>query len=213
MITNNKAYMIGKIAKKPVFSHEVYGEGFYIFYIEAPRKSGNVDTLPVVVSERLVDINRLDVDRTVVINGQIRSYNQHIDGTHSHLILSIFAREIDILEDVEIPLDTNNSIEIVGHLRKAPTYRTTPQGREVCDIMMAVNRAYGKSDYIPCITWGRTAKFVGHLPVGTHIEMTGRFQSRPYTKKISEDEIENRVAYEVSVGRVEIIEEEENADE
>lgn len=213
MITNNKAYMIGKITKKPVFSHEVYGEGFYIFHIEAPRKSGNVDTLPVVVSERLVDINRLDVDRTVVINGQIRSYNQHIDGTHSHLILSIFAREIDILEDVEIPLDTNNSIEIVGHLCKAPTYRTTPQGREVCDIMMAVNRAYGKSDYIPCIVWGRTAKFVGHLPVGTHIEMTGRFQSRPYAKKISEDEIENRVAYEVSVGRAEIIEEEENADE
>lgn len=213
MITNNKAYMIGKITKKPVFSHEVYGEGFYIFHIEAPRKSGNVDTLPVVVSERLVDINRLDVDRTVVINGQIRSYNQHIDGTHSHLILSIFAREIDILEDVEIPLDTNNSIEIVGHLCKAPTYRTTPQGREVCDIMMAVNRAYGKSDCIPCIVWGRTAKFVGHLPVGTHIEMTGRFQSRPYAKKISEDEIENRVAYEVSVGRAEIIEEEENADE
>lgn len=213
MITNNKVYMIGKIAKKPVFSHEVYSEGFYIFYIEAPRKSGNVDTLPVVVSERLVDINRLDVDRTVVINGQIRSYNQHIDDTHSHLILSIFAREIDILEDVEIPLDTNNSIEIAGRLCKTPTYRTTPQGREVCDIMMAVNRTYGKSDYIPCIVWGRTAKFVGHLPVGTYIEMTGRFQSRPYAKKISEDEIENRVAYEVSVGRVEIIEEKENADE
>ena len=214
MITNNKVYMIGKIAKKPVFSHEVYSEGFYIFYIEAPRKSGNVDTLPVVVSERLVDINRLDVDRTVVIDGQIRSYNKHTDNEeHSHLILSVFAREIDVLEDVEIDPDVNNAVEIVGHLCKPPIYRKTPLGREIADILVAVNRPYGKSDYIPCIVWGRTAKFVGHLPVGTHIEMTGRFQSRPYTKKISEDEIENRVAYEVSVGRVEIIEEKENADE
>lgn len=207
MITNNKAYMIGKIAKKPVFSHEVYGEEFYIFHIEAPRKSGNVDTLPVVVSERLVDINRLDVDRTVVINGQIRSYNQHIDGTHSHLILSIFAREIDILEDVEIPLDTNNSIEIVGHLCKAPTYRTTPQGREVCDIMMAVNRAYGKSDYIPCIVWGRNARFAGRLEAGEHIQIQGRFQSREYAKKISDNEVETRTAYEVSVSKIDYADE------
>lgn len=214
MITNNKVYMIGKITKKPVFSHEAYSEGFYIFYIEAQRKSGNVDTLPVVVSERLVDINRLDVDRTVVIDGQIRSYNKHTDNEeHSHLILSVFAREIDVLEDVEIDPDVNNAVEIVGHLCKLPIYRCTPKGREIADILVAVNRPYGKSDYIPCIVWGRTAKFVGHLPVGTHIEMTGRFQSRPYAKKISEDEIENRVAYEVSVGRVEIIEEKENADE
>lgn len=207
MITNNKVYMIGKITKKPVFSHEAYSEGFYIFYIEAQRKSGNVDTLPVVVSERLVDINRLDVDRTVVINGQIRSYNQHIDGTHSHLILSIFAREIDILEDVEIPLDTNNSIEIVGHLCKAPTYRTTPQGREVCDIMMAVNRAYGKSDYIPCIVWGRNARFAGRLEAGEHIQIQGRFQSREYAKKISDNEVETRTAYEVSVSKIDYADE------
>lgn len=214
MITNNKVYMIGKIAKKPVFSHEAYSEGFYIFYIEVLRKSGNADALPVVVSERLVDINRLDVDRTVVIDGQIRSYNKHTDNEeHSHLILSVFAREIDVLEDAEIDPDVNNAVEIVGHLCKPPIYRKTPLGREIADILVAVNRPYGKSDYIPCIVWGRTAKFVGHLPVGTHIEMTGRFQSRPYTKKISEDEIENRVAYEVSVGRVEIIEEKENADE
>lgn len=213
MITNNKVYMIGKIAKKPVFSHEVYSEGFYIFYIESPRKSGNVDTLPVVVSERLVDINRLDVDRTVVINGQIRSYNQHIDDTHSHLILSIFAREIDILEDDEISLDVNNSIEIVGYLCKAPIYRTTPQGREICDVMIAVNRTYGKSDYIPCIVWGRNARFVGGLETGEHIQIQGRFQSREYAKKISDNEVETRTAYEVSVSKIEVIEEKENADE
>lgn len=214
MINNNRTYILGKVAKKLVFSHEICGEGFYLFYIEVLRKSGSTDTLPVIVSERLISINRLDVDRTVVINGQIRSYNKHTDNEeHSHLILSVFAREIDVLEDAEIDPDVNNAVEIVGHLCKPPIYRKTPLGREIADILVAVNRPYGKSDYIPCIVWGRTAKFVGHLLVGTHIEMTGRFQSRPYTKKISEDEIENRVAYEVSVSRVEIIEEKENADE
>ena len=207
MINNNRTYILGKVVKKPTFSHEICGEGFYLFYIEVLRKSGSTDTLPVIVSERLISINRLDVDRTVVINGQIRSYNQHIDGTHSHLILSIFAREIDILEDVEIPLDTNNSIEIVGHLCKAPTYRTTPQGREVCDIMMAVNRAYGKSDYIPCIVWGRNARFAGRLEAGEHIQIQGRFQSREYAKKISDNEVETRTAYEVSVSKIDYAEE------
>lgn len=207
MINNNRTYILGKVAKKPAFSHEICGEGFYLFYIEVLRKSGSTDTLPVIVSERLISINRLDVDRTVVIDGQIRSYNQHIDGTHSHLILSIFAREIDILEDVEIPLDTNNSIEIVGHLCKAPTYRTTPQGREVCDIMMAVNRAYGKSDYIPCIVWGRNARFAGRLEAGEHIQIQGRFQSREYAKKISDNEVETRTAYEVSVSKIDYADE------
>lgn len=214
MINNNRTYILGKVAKKPAFSHEICGEGFYLFYIEVLRKSGSTDTLPVIVSERLISINRLDVDRTVVIDGQIRSYNKHTDNEeHSHLILSVFAKEIDVLEDVEINPDVDNAVEIVGRLCKPPIYRKTPLGREITDVLIAVNRAYGKSDYIPCITWGRTAKFVGHLPVGTHIEMTGRFQSRPYAKKISEDEVENRVAYEVSVGRVEIIEKKENADE
>lgn len=207
MINNNRTYILGKVVKKPTFSHEICGEGFYLFYIEVLRKSGSTDTLPVIVSERLISINRLDVDRTVVIDGQIRSYNQHIDGTHSHLILSIFAREIDILEDVEIPLDTNNSIEIVGHLCKAPTYRTTPQGREVCDIMMAVNRAYGKSDYIPCIVWGRNARFAGRLEAGEHIQIQGRFQSREYAKKISDNEVETRTAYEVSVSKIDYADE------
>ena len=214
MITNNKVYMIGKIAKKPVFSHEAYSEGFYIFYIEVLRKSGNADALPVVVSERLVDINRLDVDRTVVIDGQIRSYNKHTDNEeHSHLILSVFAREIDVLEDVEINPDVNNAVEIIGHLCKPPIYRCTPKGREIADILVAVNRPYGKSDYIPCIAWGRNARFVGGLETGEHIQIQGRFQSREYAKKISDNEVETRTAYEVSVSRIEVIEEKENADE
>lgn len=208
MINNNRAYILGKVAKKPVFSHEICGEGFYLFYIEVLRKSGSTDTLPVIVSERLISINRLDVDRTVVIDGQIRSYNKHTDNEeHSHLILSVFAREIDVLEDVEINPDVNNAVEIVGHLCKPPIYRCTPKGREIADILVAVNRPYGKSDYIPCIVWGRNAKFAGRLETGEHIQIQGRFQSREYAKKISDNEVETRTAYEVSVSKIDYAEE------
>lgn len=211
MIDNNKVYMIGKVAEKPVFSHEVYSEGFYIFYIEIPRKSGNSDRLPVVVSERLININRLDVDRTVVINGQIRSYNQHIDNKHSHLILSVFARDIDILEDVEINSDVNNTVEIVGHICKEPVYRVTPKGREIADLMIGVGRTYGKSDYIPTVVWGRGAKFAGNLKIGDKIFAKGRFQSRKYNKCLDDGSIEERVAYELSVYEIDR-EESENED-
>ncbi len=178
--------------------------------VSVNRVSGTVDTLPVLISERIVDMKELKTGACVMITGRIRSYNEHI-GEKSKLILAIFTEVIEIYEN-EAELPFNNDVVLRGFICKEPIYRVTPLGREITDVLIAVNRAYGKSDYIPCITWGRTAKFVGHLPVGTHIEMTGRFQSRLYVKKISEDEIE-RVAYEVSVGRVEIIEEEENADE
>lgn len=208
MINNNRTYILGKVAKKPVFSHEICGEGFYLLYIEVLRKSGSTDTLPVIVSERLISINRLDVDRTVVINGQIRSYNKHTDNEeHSHLILSVFAKEIDVLEDVEIDPDVNNAVEIVGHLCKPPIYRKTPLGREIADILVTVNRPYGKSDYIPCIVWGRNAKFAGRLETGEHIQIQGRFQSREYAKKISDNEVETRTAYEVSVSKIDYAEE------
>ena len=208
MINNNRTYILGKVSKKPVFSHEICGEGFYLFYIEVLRKSGSTDTLPVIVSERLISINRLDVDRTVVIDGQIRSYNKHTDNEeHSHLILSVFARGIDVLEDVEIDPDVNNAVEIVGHLCKPPIYRKTPLGREIADILVTVNRPYGKSDYIPCIVWGRNARFAGRLEAGEHIQIQGRFQSREYAKKISDNEVETRTAYEVSVSKIDYAEE------
>ena len=179
--------------------------------VSVNRVSGTVDTLPVLISERIADLKELKTGACVTITGRIRSYNEHI-GEKSKLILAIFTENIEIYEnEAEPPFD--NDVVLRGFICKEPNYRVTPLGREITDVLIAVNRPYGKSDYIPCIVWGRTAKFVGHLPVGTHIEMTGRFQSRPYAKKISEDEIENRVAYEVSVGRVEIIEEKENADE
>lgn len=215
-INNNNITLIGVVEKEAEYSHEVFGEGYYIFMIKCLRTSGNEDVLPVMISDRLTDIREIKVGQAVAVLGQIRSFNKHTDNMKSKLILTVFAREFEVLtqDSEELPFEDNtNMVTLDAYICKPPIYRCTPKGREIADILVAVNRPYGKSDYIPCIVWGRTAKFVGHLPIGTHIEMTGRFQSRPYTKKISEDEIENRVAYEVSVGRVEIIEEKENADE
>ena len=206
---NNNITVFGLVAEEPVF--ESNGEDFYKTFITVRRTSGAFDALPVVISDRIIDMKEIKVGDCVMITGQVRSHNLHI-GEKSKLELFIFTEIIEAYEnEVEPPFD--NDVVLRGFICKEPIYRLTPLGREITDVLIAVNRAYGKPDYIPCITWGRTAKFVGHLPVGTHIEMTGRFQSRSYVKKISEDEIENRVAYEVSVGRVEIIEEKENADE
>ena len=208
---DNNITVFGLVAEEPVFNHEAFGEKFFKMMVSVNRVSGTVDTLPVLISERIADLKELKTGACVMITGRIKSYNEHI-GEKSKLILAIFTEIIEIYEN-EVELPFNNDVVLRGFICKEPNYRVTPLGREITDVLIAVNRAYGKSDYIPCIVWGRTAKFVGHLPVGTHIEMTGRFQSRPYTKKISEDEIENRVAYEVSVSKIEAIEEKENADE
>lgn len=207
---NNSITVLGLVTEEPVFNHEVFGEKFFKMMISIDRVSGAVDTLPVLISERIIDMKELKTGVSVMIAGRIRSYNEHI-GEKSKLILAIFTEIIEIYEN-ETELPFNNDVVLRGFICKEPNYRKTPLDREITDVLIAVNRAYGKSDYIPCITWGRTAKFVSHLPIGTHIEMIGRFQSRPYTKKLSEEEFESRVAYEVSVGRVEVIEEKENAD-
>lgn len=208
---DNNITVFGLVAEEPVFNHEAFGEKFFKMMVSVNRVSGTVDTLPVLISERIADMKKLKTGACVMITGRIKSYNEHI-GEKSKLILAIFTEIIEIYEN-EVELPFNNDVVLRGFICKEPNYRVTPLGREITDVLIAVNRAYGKSDYIPCIVWGRTAKFVGHLPVGTHIEMTGRFQSRPYAKKISEDEIENRVAYEVSVSKIEVIEEKENTDE
>ena len=208
---DNNITVFGLVAEEPVFNHEAFGEKFFKMMVSVNRVSGTVDMLPVLISERIVDMKKLKTGACVMITGRIKSYNEHI-GEKSKLILAIFTEIIEIYEN-EVELPFNNDVVLRGFICKPPIYRKTPLGREITDVLIAVNRAYGKSDYIPCIVWGRTAKFVGHLPVGTHIEMTGRFQSRPYAKKISEDEIENRVAYEVSVSKIEVIEEKENTDE
>lgn len=209
-INNNNITLIGVVEKEAEYSHEVFGEGYYIFMIKCSRTSGNEDVLPVMISDRLTDIKEIKVGQAVAVLGQIRSFNKHTDNMKSKLILTVFAREFEVLTQVSEEFNTNINTNIVvldAYICKPPIYRCTPKGREIADILVAVNRPYGKSDYIPCIAWGRNARFAGGLEAGEHIQIQGRFQSREYTKKISDNEIETRVAYEVSVSRIDYAEE------
>ena len=209
-INNNNITLAGVVEKEPEYSHEVLGEGFYVFMLKCSRTSGNKDSLPVMISDRLTDIREIKVGQVVTVSGQIRSFNRHIDDVKSKLILSVFARELKILtqDATELSFEEDiNTVILDGFVCKPPIYRCTPKGREIADILVAVNRPYGKSDYIPCIAWGRNARFAGGLEVGEHIRIQGRFQSREYAKKISDNEIETRVAYEVSVSRIDYAEE------
>lgn len=209
-INNNNITLAGVVEKEPEYSHEVLGEGFYVFMLKCSRTSGNKDTLPVMISDRLTDIREIKVGQVVTVSGQIRSFNRHIDDVKSKLILSVFARELKILtqDATELSFEEDiNTVILDGFVCKPPIYRCTPKGREIADILVAVNRPYGKSDYIPCIAWGRNARFAGGLEVGEHIRIQGRFQSREYAKKISDNEIETMVAYEVSVSRIDYAEE------
>ncbi len=191
---NNKVYIKGEIVTEAKFSHEVYGEGFYEMDILVKRLSGQADILPITISERLIESGNLKVGKEISALGQFRSYNKQIDGK-SKLMLTVFVREI---VDGELNKNPNN-IALTGYICKPPVYRTTPFNREIADVLVAVNRAYNKSDYIPCIAWGRNARFVKNLSVGEKIAISGRIQSREYQKKISEDEIKTLTAYEVSV--------------
>lgn len=214
-INNNNITLAGVVEREPEYSHEVFGEGYYIFMLKCSRTSGNKDILPVMISDRLVDIREIKVKQVVTVLGQIRSFNRHVDDVKSKLVLSVFARELEILaqDATELPFEENiNTAMLDAYICKLPIYRCTPKGREIADILVAVNRPYGKSDYIPCIAWGRNARFAGGLEVGEHIQIQGRFQSREYTKKISDSEVETRTAYEVSVSRIDYAEEGE-ADE
>lgn len=209
-INNNNITLAGVIEREPEYSHKVFGEGYYIFMIKCSRTSGNEDVLPVMISDRLTDIKEIKVGQAVAVLGQIRSFNKHTDNMKSKLILTVFAREFEVLTQVLEEFNTNINTNIVvldAYICKPPIYRCTPKGREIADILVAVNRPYGKSDYIPCIAWGRNARFAGGLEAGEHIQIQGRFQSREYTKKISDNEIETRVAYEVSVSKINYAEE------
>lgn len=205
---NNVVNIIGKIVTECRFSHDVYGEGFYIFEVTAERLSNNEDVLPITVSERLLDKELLKEGKTVSIKGQLRSYNNYSE-KKNRLVLTIFAREIEFLD--EMPEGNPNQIFLNGFICKPPIYRKTPFGREIADILVAVNRAYNKSDYIPSIAWGRNARFAGKLNVGDNIKIWGRVQSRKYQKK-TEDSIEEKVAYEVSISKLDNHIEEEKDD-
>ena len=194
---NNKVYICGEIVSDATFSHEVYGEGFYEFFVRVARLSGQADILPVTLSERLIQGGMLCKGKTLCAIGQFRSYNK-IEGGKSKLMLTVFVREL--LD--ELPGTNPNSILLSGYICKPPIYRTTPFNREIADVLVAVNRAYNKSDYIPCIAWGRNARFVKNLTVGDRIAVSGRIQSREYQKKLSETEVKTMTAYEVSVSKL-----------
>lgn len=198
---NNKVTVIGEIISEFTFSHEVYGEGFYSADLSVSRLSDQADVIPLMVSERLVDVHQSHIGETVSATGQFRSYNRH-EGSRNRLLLSVFVREIEFIEKFDDYTKTNQ-IFLDGYICKAPVYRKTPLGREIADLLVAVNRPYGKSDYIPCIAWGRNARFASTFEVGGRVRVWGRVQSREYTKKINEMDMEKRVAYEISVSKLE----------
>lgn len=211
VIENNRVSIIGEVVSEFTFSHEVFGEGFYVVDVSVNRLSDMVDIIPLMISERLIDVTKDYRGMKLEASGQFRSYNRH-EGVKNKLVLSIFVRELEFVSDEDASMEEqskSNQIFLDGYICKPPIYRKTPLGREIADILIAVNRPYGKSDYIPCIAWGRNARYASSIEVGGHLQVWGRVQSREYTKKINEEEVEKRIAYEVSVSKIEIVDDEE----
>lgn len=192
---------MGEVASEFTFSHEVFGEGFYIVEVLVRRLSNSDDRIPLMISERLIDVTQDYRGEYIMVSGQFRSYNKH-EEHKNHLVLSVFVREVAFVEEEMDGAKTNN-IMLDGYICKQPIYRKTPLGREIADLLLAVNRPYGKSDYIPCICWGRNARYASNFEVGEHVQIFGRIQSREYVKKLTETETEKRIAYEVSVSKLE----------
>ena len=201
IIENNQVSIMGKVASGFTFSHQVYGEGFYLVDVLVKRLSDSEDRIPLMVSERLVDVTQDYEGEYIMVQGQFRSYNRH-EEKKNRLVLSVFVRELTFVEEADDSIKTNQ-IFLDGYICKPPVYRKTPLGREIADLLLAVNRPYGKSDYIPCICWGRNARYASAFEVGGHGLILGRIQSREYIKKLGENETEKRVAYEVSVSKLE----------
>ena len=201
IIENNQVSIMGKIASGFTFSHQVYGEGFYLTDLLVKRVSDQEDRIPLMVSERLVDVTQDYEGEYIMVQGQFRSYNRH-EEKKNRLVLSVFVRELSFVEEADDSIKSNQ-IFLDGYICKPPVYRKTPLGREIADLLLAVNRPYGKSDYIPCICWGRNARYASAFEVGGHVLIWGRIQSREYIKKLNESETEKRTAYEVSVSKLE----------
>ena len=204
IIENNQAAIMGEIVSGFTFSHEVFGEGFYMVDVSVKRLSNSQDLIPVMISERLIDVTQDYTGEFIAVNGQFRSYNRH-EELKNRLVLSVFAREVEFIDE-ELDGAKTNTILLDGYICKTPIYRKTPLGREIADLLIAVHRPYGKSDYIPCICWGRNARFASSFEVGNHVQVLGRIQSREYVKKLTETETEKRIAYEVSVSKLECLE-------
>ena len=217
-LENNYLTLVGKVTGEKKFSHEIYGERFSVLNLTIPRLSGISDIIPITISERLFEDGMLEEGKKLLVKGQFRSYNSY-EGERNRLILTVFAKDVKVLEENEEETENEfakkdvvtNEVVLTGYICKKPIYRQTPFGREIADILLAVNRAYNKSDYIPCIAWGRNARFCQNLAVGSQIKLVGRVQSRTYEKKYEDGTVEERVAYEVSVGSLEVIEENEDA--
>ncbi|MFQ9153614.1 MAG: single-stranded DNA-binding protein [Blautia sp.] len=203
IIENNQVTVIGEIASEFEFSHEVFGEGFYMLELLVKRLSDSFDRIPVMISERLIDVTKDYRGEFIQISGQFRSYNRH-EEKKNRLVLSVFAREAVFAEATDDKIKSNQ-IFLDGFICKPPVYRKTPLGREIADMLVAVNRPYGKSDYIPCISWGRNARFAANFEVGSRVQIWGRIQSREYVKRLEDDRTEKRTAYEVSVSKLEEI--------
>lgn len=207
ILENNEVVLIGKVISDIKFSHKVYGEGFYTFEMQVPRLSNSFDILPVTISERILPSNSNIQGKILEVTGQFRSYNQYEEGKN-RLVLTVFILEVKEVSETEFAKN-KNYIYLNGYVCKKPVYRTTPFGREITDLLLAINRSYHKSDYIPCITWGRNARFAQSLNVGDHIQVWGRIQSRQYQKKLETGESITRTAYEISIGKMEGVEEDQ----
>ena len=219
LLENNHLVLVGKVTSEKTYSHEIYGEKFYIFDLEVPRLSSAVDVIPITVSERLLTGLDLEIGKKLSIEGQFRSYNSY-QNERNKLILTVFAKDIVELKeenseenDEENKKTVTNEVVLSGYVCKKPIYRQTPFDREISDLLLAVNRAYNKSDYIPCIAWGRNARFCQNMEVGTEVKIVGRVQSRKYEKKFEDGTSETRVAYEVSISSMEIIDKKEEKTE
>ena len=228
-LENNYLTLVGRVTSEKAFSHEIYGERFYSFDLSIPRLSGAADIIPVTASERLFTDEMLKIGNKLSIKGQFRSYNSY-ENEKNKLILTVFAKDIEEIEDREIENtevgyvaegeetevkefvrkdSITNEVVLIGYICKKPIYRQTPFGREIADLLLAVNRAYNKSDYIPSIAWGRNARYCQNLEVGSEVKIVGRVQSRNYEKKLEDGSIIKKVAYEVSVGSLEVIKQNE----
>ena len=207
VLENNQVSIVGEIVSDFSYSHEVYGEGFFVVEVAVNRLSNYADYIPLMISERLIDTTQSYIGEKIHVTGQFRSYNRH-EETRNRLILSVFVRELEFVDEFwenDEEEKKSNSIILDGYVCKAPVYRKTPLGREIADLLVAVNRSYGKSDYIPCICWGRNARYADGFSVGEHVQLEGRIQSREYQKQLGEDQVETRVAYEISVSKLDLV--------
>ena len=219
-LENNYLTLVGKVTGEKRFSHEIYGERFFTFNLSIPRLSGNADIIPVTTSERLINDEMLTEGNKLLIKGQFRSYNSY-ENEKNKLVLTVFAKDVEEVKEDETSEEneivkkemTTNEVVLIGYVCKKPIYRQTPFGREIADLLLAVNRAYNKSDYIPTIAWGRNARFCQNLEIGTQVNIVGRVQSRIYEKKYEDGTVEQKVAYEVSICSLELIEQAGNEEE